>query len=101
MGMKLKYALPERTLNTMSDAIGLSSPNGRMSKRMQAKTSEQLRVALFGEKGLHFEVEQPSEAEVLTRQIGNIEDLLSRGMKPKGYKKALATWKARLAELSN
>lgn len=44
--------LPPRTLNTMSDAIALSSPCGRMSKRARAAAEKRLSEALFGPGGL-------------------------------------------------
>ena len=44
--------LPERTGDTMSDAIALSSPSGRMSKRARSAAQKRLSVALFGENGL-------------------------------------------------
>jgi len=43
---------PERTLDTMSDAIAIDSPNGRMSKRAHAAASARLASALFGPAGL-------------------------------------------------
>lgn len=48
----MSYALPPRTADTMSDAIALSSPNGRMSKRSRAAAERRLAEALFGPGGL-------------------------------------------------
>src|SRR6185437_2647944 len=44
--------LPPRTADTMSDAIALSSPSGRMSERARNAATERLGKQLFGEKGL-------------------------------------------------
>jgi len=80
--------LPERTLDTLSEAIGLSSPSGRMSKKAKEKANKRLCVALFGEKGLELpKTKQPSEKERLLRQAKQLRELAERGMKPRAYKK--------------
>lgn len=43
--------LPARTADTMSMVIGMTSPNGKMSKAARARATRQLEVALFGEEG--------------------------------------------------
>lgn len=40
--------LPPRTVDTMSMAIAMSSPSGRMSRRARADAEKRLCVALFG-----------------------------------------------------
>jgi hypothetical protein len=47
--------LPPRTADTMSDAIALSSPNGRMSNRARRAAERKLSDALFGPGGLTWE----------------------------------------------
>ncbi len=75
---------PDRTADTMSMAIAMSSPNGRMSARSKAAATEQLRVALFGQGGLQRpQVKQPTKAEHLRRSAANLRDLAARGMRPR------------------
>lgn len=79
--------LPPRTADTMSDAISLSSPNGRMSNRAKKTAQESLRVALFGQSGLPHPglPSQPSKAERLLAQARNLRELASRGMRPRAF----------------
>ncbi len=44
--------LPKRTANTMSEAIALASPSGKMSKRARQAAEKRLSEALFGPNGL-------------------------------------------------
>jgi hypothetical protein len=84
---EMKMTLPKRTADTMSDAIALSSPNGRMSKRAKEEAVKRLHKALFGEGGLQPEpVEQPSERELLA-QVARLRDLAARGMNTKKFTK--------------
>lgn len=102
-------SLPKRTADTMSDAIALSSPSGRMSKRARAAAEKRLAVALFGPNGLTREaltggpVPQPSLAEKLRRDIAMWRDLHARGvalgMKTKKYAKAADAAEIELAKL--
>jgi hypothetical protein len=83
----MTMTLPKRTADTMSDAIALSSPNGRMSKRAKEEAVKRLHKALFGEGGLQPEpVEQPSERELLA-QVARLRDLAARGMNTKKFTK--------------
>lgn len=78
--------LPERSLNTMSEVIALSSPSGTMKKGARARANERLRVSLFGQAGLQATpVAQPSEATTMLRQAAELRELAARGMKPKAY----------------
>ena len=80
--------LPARTLNTISEAIAISSPNGKISKRAKKKAIDRLSVALFGENGLSFPTcEQPEKKERLLRQAQELRNLASRGMNVKKYTK--------------
>lgn len=81
--------LPPRTLDTMSDAISLSSPNGRMSKRAKQAAQKALGVALFGENGLQRPPlpAQPSKAERLRWRIRFLRDLAARGMSKRAFTK--------------
>jgi hypothetical protein len=74
-------SLPPRTADTMSDAIALSSPSGRMSKRARAAAEERLSMALFGPGGLQrAPTPQPSPVERLLAQAARLRDLAERGM---------------------
>jgi hypothetical protein len=77
---------PPRTADTMSDAIALSSPSGKMSKRARRTAEEKLSVALFGPGGLQREPPpQPDERTKLLRQAAILRDLANRGMRTKSY----------------
>jgi hypothetical protein len=86
-------ALPPRSANTMSDAISVSSPNGRVSKRSQAAAQERIRQELFGKDGLQLPaVAQPSEADALIRKAKGLRELAARGVKPRAYIKQAEEW---------
>ena len=86
MGQENK--LPERTLDTMSMAIGMSSPSGRMSKRAMKAHDKKLSLALFGESGLVRErLPQPSKQESNRRWAKELRELFDRGMRAKKYLK--------------
>ena len=75
-----------RTLDTMSEAIALSSPSGRMSKRARKKAENRLSLALFGPEGLQRPVTtQPSKAVKLRRWAAELRALANRGMRPRAY----------------
>jgi len=85
------HDLPDRTLDTMSEAQDLAMSHGRMSGRASRAASERLRVALFGKHGWHPALpEQPSPATALRRQAAELRDLAARGMKPRAYAKRAA-----------
>lgn len=80
--------LPKRTADTMSDAIALSSPSGRMSKRARKAAEKRLSLALFGPNGIPKKLPpQPSEAERLLRQAKTLREVAARGMKTRAYNK--------------
>lgn len=107
--------LPARTADTMSDAIALDSPNGRMSKRAKDAASRRLAVALFGEelvsdpaamrdylKGIVPKTDAEKLADEivsLERTLADWEMLAARGVKLPGIRKGRAKVEARLAEL--
>ncbi len=76
--------LPPRTPDTMSDAIAMSSPNGRMSKRAKQAATDRLAKALFGEhctrEDICGSVPQPSEDERDLRQAARLRHFASLGM---------------------
>jgi len=73
--------LPKRTANTMSDAIALSSPSGKMSKRARRDAERRLSLALFGPGGSPKpKTVQPSKRERLLRQAKTLRGLADRGM---------------------
>ena len=78
--------LPPRTTDTMSDAIALSSPSGRMSKRARKAAEDRLGRALFGEAGLQSEpTPQPTERDRMLAQAVRLRDLAARGMNRRAY----------------
>lgn len=60
--------LPPRDLSTMTEAIALTSPSGRMSKRARKAAEERIRRELFGDGLPHPQVKQPSKKESLLHQ---------------------------------
>ena len=91
--------LPKRNLDTMSEAIALSSPSGKMSKRASKSATERLRVSLFGKDGLeHPKCEQPTEGEYLLRKARQLEDLDDRGMSVRKYRKEAEKLRERALE---
>lgn len=87
-GADSQQRLVSRSLDTMSDAIALSSPSGRMSKRARVAAQERLRVALFGVGGLQKPMcPQPDEKTRLLREAANLRELAARGMKARAFVK--------------
>lgn len=84
-------SLPPRTANTMSDAIALSSPSGRMSKRARKAASDRLRVALFGKHCTREDIQRTtpkkSEKVMLLEQAASLRDLAARGMSTRKFNK--------------
>ena len=79
-------SLPPRTADTMSEAIALSSPSGKMSKRARDQANKRLAVKLFGKKGLQREpTPQPSEPARLRRHATELRGLAERGMAPRKH----------------
>ena len=92
--------LPERSGDTMSEAIALSSPSGRMSQRARAAATRRLAVALFGPDGLAApRVAQPDEVTALRRRAAELRGLAERGMKPRAYLRAAIALGARATAL--
>lgn len=79
--------LPVRAPFSTGEAISLSSPSGRMSRRARADAQERLRVALFGKEGLQRPAlpPQPSKYERLMAQAANLRSLATRGMRPRAF----------------
>ena len=76
-------SLPDRTSDTMVDALALSSPSGRMSGRARKAAVKRLSVALFGPAGL-APPERPQEdpRDALLRRARELRELAARGMSP-------------------
>lgn len=93
-------SLPPRTANTMSDAIALSSPSGRMSKRARREAERRLHLALFGPGGLQpTPAPQPSQRERLLRQAARLRDLANRGMSTRRFNREADRLEAQAREL--
>src|SRR3990167_5968944 len=98
--LRQEAASPERSLDTMSEAIALSSPSGRMSERSKAAAQERLRVALFGPEGLQIRgPSQPTEAEGLRAHAARLPDLAGRGMRARAFVKEAEMLERRAQEL--
>jgi hypothetical protein len=76
----------------MSDAIALSSPSGRMSRRARKAAEGRLRLALFGDGSLTAEeVAERDRERIRLRAQGcldsarNLRDLAARGMSPRRF----------------
>jgi hypothetical protein len=94
--------LPPRTADTMSMAIGMSSPNGRMSKRAQEAARKEISLALFGEGGLQrARPPQPSRKDCLLREAANLRDLAARGMKVRAFTKEANRLEAEAATIGD
>lgn len=92
--------LPTRTADTMSFAIALSSPNGRMSKRARAAAQAELGKALFGDYQPPKLPPQPTEKERLIREAKQCRDLAARGMRPRAFIKQAEWCEKRAGELA-
>ena len=78
--------LPERTANTMSDAIALSSPSGRMSKRTRRAAEKKLFQDLFGDGSCLKPIFPTEEKKTrLLRTANELRGLAERGMCTKKY----------------
>lgn len=92
--------LPARTADTMSEAISISSPNGRVSKRAREVAQNRLSVALFGPQGLQApQVAPEGDKARLMRQAATLRDLAARGMSPRKFIKEAAALEARAGVL--
>ncbi|UYO50288.1 hypothetical protein KQX64_06860 [Rhodopseudomonas palustris] len=78
---------PKRTADTMSEAVALSSPSGRMSQRGRAAAEKRLGAALFGDGGLQRPglPPQPSEKQRLLEHAGRLRELANRGMRRRAF----------------
>lgn len=89
--------LPPRTLDTMVEAISLTSPSGRMSKRARKAATERLRVALFGPEGLQLpKPPQPTRKEYLLQRAKLLRDMANGRKK---YLRIAAECEAEAAKL--
>jgi hypothetical protein len=77
----------DRSPDTMLDAIALSSPSGRMSKRARKAAEKRLHTALWPDGFPAPTCPQPSKQERLMRQAKELRDLADRGMKPRAYRR--------------
>jgi hypothetical protein len=85
----------------MSDAIALSSPSGRTSKRAKKAAADRLALALFGANATRDDFtgtqQQPTEKERLLAQAGRLRDLAARGMSTRKFTKEAARLEAQAA----
>lgn len=78
---------PPRSLDTMSDAIAMSSPSGRSSAASKRRASLALSNALFGPGGLERPglPPKPTQKEADLRHARFLRDLASRSKRPRRY----------------
>lgn len=95
--------LPPRTADTMSMAIAMSSPSGRMSKRARVQAESALHAALFGsDYDLKGERPAPTVEEKRARLIQRATELrqmAARGMQPRAFPKEAARLEAEAASM--
>lgn len=94
--------LPPRTADTMSMAIAMSSPNGRMSKRSRIQAERALHTALFGNCSLKGERPVPTIDERrarLLQRAKELRDMAARGMQPRAFVKEAIRIEAEAAAL--
>ena len=91
---------PKRTLDTMSEAIALSSPSGRMSKRAKDLAVKRLGEALFGPGGLQPPTcQQPNRVQYLEGRIHDCEAWIDLGFRPRLMKRNIARYREELRAL--
>lgn len=84
-------SLPPRTADTLSEAIALSSPSGRISRRTREAASARLARALFGDAPIWPVLPpQPTKRERLLRQAAELRALAARGMSVRVFTKQAA-----------
>lgn len=87
-------SIPYRTLDSMSEAIALSSPSGSMSLRARQAATKRLRISLFGENGLQLgkpsQPEPMERARILRQQAADLRHMAAQGMKPRTFIKQAA-----------
>jgi hypothetical protein len=80
---------------------GILSPNGHVSERSRQAALKRLHAKLFPDGLPEPQAQQPTEAERLTRQIAEFEELAARGMHPRKYHKQAQQLRERLAQLTD
>jgi hypothetical protein len=81
-------ALPERTADTMSAAIALDSPSGRMSKRARRAAERKLGDALFGDYVGSSQGDSKVDKKIqLLRRAKELRGLADRGMRIRRFNK--------------
>jgi hypothetical protein len=95
-----KSDLPDRSSDTLSDAIAMSSPSGSMSNRARIAADKRLRDKLFGKEGIGPRLPiQPTKIESLLKKATDLRELAARGMKPRAYLKEAEKLEAEAAKL--
>lgn len=88
--------------DTMVEAIALSSPSGRMSKRAREAAVKRLGDALFGE-GSGFELPPPPrtvpEAVLLREKAEWFRGLAAKGMRPRVHRREAEMLEAQASRL--
>ena len=79
-----------RTPFSDGDAIALSSPSGKMSKRARKAANKRLQAALFPDGLPYPSCAQPSIRDRLLAEAKHLRELADRGMRPRAYRKRAA-----------
>lgn len=87
--MNDRQALPQpaRTADTMSEAIALSSPSGRMSMRARAAAQKRLRDELFGPGGLQRPQPAARTPAMIRESAAFLRGLADAGMRPRVHRR--------------
>jgi hypothetical protein len=86
----------------MAEAIALSSPSGRMSKRARLAANKRLSVALFGEGGLQRPDRQQTNEEkaaLLRQRAKDLRGYAANGFRPRVHIKEAERLEAEAAAL--
>jgi hypothetical protein len=94
--------LPPRTLDTMTEAIALSSPSGRQSKAGRDAATKRLGEALFGPLDQRQSAPEPTateRAKQLRRTAADLRQFAARGVKPRASLKRAIELEAQADEM--
>lgn len=80
-----------------TDAIALTSPSGRVSKRALHATQERIRRELFGDGLQQVPVPQPTGREADLQKAAEFRALAARGMSPRKHLRLAVALEAKWA----
>ena len=83
----------------MSDAIAISSPSGRMSKRARAAAEKRLHDALFGPEGLQPPAPTVRTPAMIRQYATFLRGLADAGMRPRAHRRLAEQMEAQAVAL--